>query len=138
MFEKYNIELIILVIFLISINDIMAYAVGKKIGKTKVFPKISPNKSLEGTLTGIFFTICVSLTYAIYFKLDLMYFSFFGLFIGIFGLFGDLYISSFKRKLNIKDISNFIPGHGGLLDRLDSYLFCMPLSIIFFEYINIS
>ncbi len=111
----------------------MAYLSGKTLGKTKIFPKISPNKSLEGTLSGIVATISTSIFFAIFFKFDLLSFSVFGFFIAVLGLFGDLYISIFKRRLKIKDISKTLPGHGGVLDRLDSYLFCLPFSILFFE-----
>ncbi len=128
--ETNNVYFIFLIIALVSINDVMGYLIGRRIGKTKIFPKISPNKSLEGTFAGIIFTIFVSIYYAHFFNFD--YFSYFllGLLISLIGLVGDLYVSLFKRKLNIKDISNIIPGHGGFLDRFDSYLFCMPLSII--------
>ena len=128
--EIYNIHFIFLIISLISVNDVMAYLVGRKIGKTKIFPNISPKKSLEGTLAGIIFTIIISLFYAYFLNLDYFSYILLGFLIAIVGLFGDLYISIFKRKLKIKDISNIIPGHGGFLDRFDSYLFCIPLSIL--------
>ena len=133
LFENYNFSLIFFIIALISLNDTLAYIVGRKVGKTKVFPNISPNKSLEGTFAGFFATILISVVDAYYSQLNIIYLGLFGLLMGIFGLAGDLYVSAFKRKLNIKDISNIIPGHGGLLDRFDSYLFCLPLSVIFFE-----
>ena len=134
LFENYNFSLIFFIIALISLNDILAYLVGRKFGKTKVFPNISPNKSLEGTLAGFFSTIIISVMYAYYSELSIFYLGLFGLLMGIFGLAGDLYVSAFKRRLNIKDISNIIPGHGGLLDRFDSYLFCLPLSVIFLKF----
>ena len=115
---------------LINVNDVMAYLVGRKIGKTKIFPNISPKKSLEGTLAGIIFTIIISFFYAYFLNLDYFSYILLGFLIGVVGLFGDLYISLFKRKLKIKDISDIIPGHGGFLDRFDSYLFCIPLSIL--------
>ena len=127
--EIYNIYFIFLIISLISINDVMAYLVGRKIGKTKIFPNISPNKSFEGTLAGIVFTIIISFFYAHFLNLDYFSYILLGFLISITGLVGDLYISFFKRKLRIKDISNILPGHGGFLDRFDSYLFCIPLSI---------
>ena len=137
LFENWDISLIVFLILLISINDITAYLSGKKLGRNKIFPKISPNKSLEGTLIGIISTIAVSIVYANFFDFDVFNFCIFGFLMAILGLIGDLFISSFKRRLKIKDISNILPGHGGILDRLDSYLFCLPFSIIFFEMFNI-
>ena len=83
LFENYNFSLIFFIIALISLNDILAYLVGRKFGKTKVFPNISPNKSLEGTLAGFFSTIIISVMYAYYSELSIFYLGLFGLLMGI-------------------------------------------------------
>ncbi len=132
-YTVFELQQVLITIFLVSVNDISAYFGGKKFGKTKIFPQISPNKSLEGTVIGIISTIIVSIIFCSIIGKNYFNYFWFGFSISCLGLIGDLFISKFKRKLLIKDISQIIPGHGGLLDRLDSYLFCIPLSIIFFE-----
>ncbi len=112
------------IIILISLSDISGYIVGKKFGKTKFFEKISPNKTLEGFVASIFIP---TILYYIYF-IEIRSYSFFILdlafMIGccISCTVGDLVVSSYKRAFSKKDTGNFLPGHGGLLDRLDSYL----------------
>ena len=125
---------VFLLIILISANDIMAYVGGKLFGKTKIFPYISPNKTLEGSIIGLISSILLSASYAFFNELDLFQYSLLGLLVGFFGSLGDLYISFFKRKINIKDTGKLIPGHGGILDRFDSYLFCLPICLIAFEF----
>ena len=112
----------------------MAYLSGKNFGKKKIFPKISPNKTITGTVTGVLSTIPIAYFYAVYYKLDEISYIFFGLIIGILGLFGDLLISHFKRMKNVKDAGSLIPGHGGLLDRFDSYLLTIPSTIILVNF----
>ena len=114
-------------IFLLAIpmiNDIFAYLIGSKFGKNKMCVKISPNKTWEGSIGGL---ICGSLVGAIIYKL------FFGkitikiiiitIILSIIGQIGDLVMSKIKRENEIKDFSNIMPGHGGILDRLDSSIF---------------
>ena len=127
-------DFVFLLIILISANDIMAYVGGKLFGKIKIFPYISPNKTLEGSIIGLFSSILLSVSYAFFNELDLFQYSSLGLLVGFFGSLGDLYISFFKRKINIKDTGKLIPGHGGILDRFDSYLFCLPICLIAFEF----
>lgn len=102
------------------ICDISAYLVGKKYGARKIFSIVSPNKSLEGTMAALFFTsMIIGTLFLNRFKFSYVL----SLIITISAIIGDLLESWFKRKLRIKDFSNFLPGHGGILDRVDSGLF---------------
>lgn len=123
----------VLLIYLVSVIDISAYAVGKFIGKNRIVSKISPNKTLEGyigsyILSLICFIIFFNVNSMIWTNVDLLFLSLFVL----FAFSGDLFISVTKRAYNVKDTSNILPGHGGLLDRLDSYLPSLPLFYIWF------
>ncbi len=129
-----NIQFLVLFIVLISLNDVMGYLVGRSFGKYKIFPKISPKKTLEGTFSGIFFATLASFIFAFYYDQNIEKFIFLGLLLSILGTSGDLIISIFKRHINIKDTGSLIPGHGGVLDRFDSYLLSIPAGIIFIEF----
>ena len=112
------------IIALISLSDISGYIIGKKFGKTKLIEKISPNKTTEGFIASIFFPTII---FYIYFIEILSYPFFIRDFIFmivccISCTLGDLAVSSYKRAFSVKDSGSFLPGHGGLLDRLDSYL----------------
>ncbi len=114
--------------------DSSCYLFGKIFGKNKMLNKISPNKTYEGLFGGIILTNLISLI--IYLNLDIYKTSinsnvfFFINFVIIFAFFGDLIQSYFKRLNNIKDSSNFLPGHGGFFDRFDSFLLVIiPFSI---------
>ena len=125
----------VILLYLISIvclNDIFAYLIGKLIGKRK-FSKISPNKTLEGTIAGnIFGLIGGTLFYLIFInnQINIVFLIIVTLILSISGQIGDLLFSKIKRENNIKDFSNLIPGHGGILDRLDSLLFSSLVYLI--------
>lgn len=114
-------------------TDIFAYLVGKNFGKHK-FSKISPNKSIEGCIGGIIGAISLSLlcTYLCnnFFNADFSYINtiFVSIILSIVGQMGDFSASSIKRYVEIKDFSNLIPGHGGMLDRIDSIIFIAPFA----------
>ena len=117
--------------------DILAYLVGKKFGKLKIFPNISPNKTLEGYVGSV---LCSSFLFAIiffYYELKDLSLILYLIIIILSSFSGDLYISFFKRKLNIKDLGKLFPGHGGVLDRVDSWLFAFPLSCLMLYLIEI-
>lgn len=109
--------------------DTFAYFVGVAFGKHKLIPEISPKKSIEGSIGGIIGAIIMSgvagIIYTNYFGFNLPFFHYLllGFFISIFAQFGDLTASMVKRKFHVKDYSDLIPGHGGMLDRIDSLLF---------------
>lgn len=125
-------ELLIFILALIWINDIFAYLVGMSIGKHRLFERISPKKSVEGSVGGLVFTI-----------LSAGLFSFFTNFFGlidslvialivvVFGSLGDLIESMFKRQAGVKDSGNLIPGHGGILDRFDATFFAVPFVFVY-------
>ena len=112
------------IVALISLSDISGYIIGKKFGKTKLIEKISPNKTTEGFIASIFFPTAIFYIYFIeilshpFFIRDLI----FMIVCCISCTLGDLAVSSYKRAFSVKDSGSFLPGHGGLLDRLDSYL----------------
>ncbi len=111
-----------------SFNDVFQYLMGKLYGKYKVIPKVSPNKTWEGLILGVILTILLSNILG-YYLLSFNVFenTFFGLIFGFFGFFGDVLISYIKRKTAVKDTGKLLPGHGGLLDRMDSLIFNAPV-----------
>ena len=134
--EAGNIGLILFLLLITQFNDICQYIWGKTIGKRKIIPKVSPNKTWEGFLGAVATTatlswfIAPSLT-----PLTSEHGILVGLTISISGFFGDVVISSVKRDLQLKDTGTLIPGHGGILDRLDSTLYTAPLFFHIIYYI---
>lgn len=114
-------------------TDIFAYFIGRKFGKHK-FTEISPNKSIEGCIGGLFGSILSSIIYTIicnsvwHLNINYLYILGIAIFLSIVSQIGDLAASSIKRYCKIKDFSNLIPGHGGLLDRIDSVIFILPFA----------
>ena len=135
-------ELIFVYLSIIAIatSDIFAYEIGKRIGSRKLAENISPNKTFEGFLAGLFIgTLFMTLNIAI--NLDKSYLSSFLVsivFISL-GVVGDLFMSKIKRSIDVKDSGTIFPGHGGLLDRIDSYLISFPclLIVLQFFYLNL-
>lgn len=112
---------------LVWVNDTFAYLIGKNFGKQKLFPSISPKKTVEGFLGGLFFACIASYFIATFTKtLDFTSWLILGIVVSVFGTLGDLVESKFKRQANVKDSGVIMPGHGGLLDRLDSIIFAAP------------
>ena len=114
-------------ILLIWANDTFAYLFGRKLGKTPLFERISPNKTWEGTVAGIVMTL-VTAGMIFYFShsISLMYWIIAACIVAPCAIFGDLLESLFKRSLDIKDSGKILPGHGGILDRFDAVLFTVP------------
>ena len=108
-------------------TDIFAYFTGYLFGKHKLCPAISPKKTIEGAIGGVFGSVILSFAFIMIIQPDLL---FHAIVIGVLGSiisqFGDLTASIIKRKIGIKDYGNLIPGHGGVLDRFDSVLFTAP------------
>ncbi len=121
---------IVLVVAVTFLNDTGAYYVGKFIGKHKLVPSISPGKTIEGTLGGIVSSIITAVVVNIIFGAPVSYLFVvtFGLLIAVLAVIGDLAESSIKRGSGVKDTGEILPGHGGVLDRIDSLLFVLPFS----------
>jgi len=130
--NEYHPKVIIGVFLLIWISDTFAYLVGSAIGKTKLYEKVSPNKTIEGALGGLIFAVISAYFISKYIPiLSLLNWLIVASIVVIFGILGDLIESKFKREANVKDSSNFIPGHGGFLDRLDSVIFTAPFIYLY-------
>ena len=115
-------------------NDTGAYCVGSLIGRHKLFPRISPGKSWEGSIGGAVVVLAVAAAISIYIDdvmLTLPQWLGLGLVVVVFGTWGDLVESLFKRTLGIKDSGNILPGHGGMLDRFDSSLLAIPAAVVY-------
>jgi|TARA_B100001142_G_scaffold54231_1_gene52551 phosphatidate cytidylyltransferase len=133
----FDYSLILGCFILIWVNDSFAYAVGKNFGKQKLFYSISPHKTVEGFLGGLFFC-CLSASIVSRFINDSLTtpnWLIIAIIISVFGTLGDLIESKFKREYNVKDSGVIIPGHGGMLDRLDSIIFASPYIYLFLKLI---
>ena len=135
--KGYNPKIIISIFILIWTNDTFAYIVGKSIGKRKLFERISPKKTIEGFIGGVVFAVIASYIIAKYYievKEGATYiWIIIALIVGIFGTIGDLIESKFKRVSGVKDSGKIMPGHGGILDRLDSVIFAAPIVYLFYQ-----
>jgi phosphatidate cytidylyltransferase len=135
--KGYNPKIIIGIFILIWTNDTFAYIVGKSIGKHKLYEKISPKKTIEGFLGGVVFAVIASYLIATYYiggkETAQFIWLGFALIVGVFGTIGDLVESKFKRIANVKDSGAIMPGHGGVLDRLDSVIFIAPFIFLFYQ-----
>ncbi|MBA6156486.1 phosphatidate cytidylyltransferase [Tenacibaculum sp. S7007] len=133
---EYHSNIIIAIILIIWTNDSFAYLVGKNFGKHKLFEKVSPKKTIEGFVGGLVFAIIagliISKSVTIFSTTNWI---FIAIIVSVFGTLGDLVESKFKRQANIKDSGNIMPGHGGLLDRLDSLFFLAPFVYLYIHYI---
>jgi len=121
-------EWIFLVLIVVMAGDTAAYFTGVTLGRRKLYPPISPNKSIEGALGGLAGSLVGALAAKLGFFPVLTFLDclFLGLFLGVLGQLGDLFESMIKRSFGVKDSGTIIPGHGGILDRLDSLLFAFP------------
>ncbi len=122
---------------LIWVNDSGAYVVGKNFGKQKLFPSVSPKKTVEGFLGGLFFA-CISSYFISLYTNTLSFTSWLilAIIVSVFGTIGDLIESKFKRQAMVKDSGIIMPGHGGLLDRLDSLIFAAPFIYLFLRILS--
>ena len=139
--KDYNPKIIIGLFILIWTNDTFAYIVGKSIGKRKLFEKISPKKTIEGFFGGLFFSIFAGYLISIYLikpsaqfsNKSILIWTIIAAIVGIIGTVGDLIESKFKRIAGVKDSGKVMPGHGGVLDRLDSVIFVAPFIFLFYK-----
>jgi phosphatidate cytidylyltransferase len=130
-------DLLMLLFVVIWTNDIFAYLIGRKFGRHKLAPAVSPKKTVEGAIAGLFFGIIASAASTLIFipQITIRDAALIGLVVGILGQIGDLCESIVKRAANVKDSGEIIPGHGGMLDRVDSLLFGAPAMYYYFYLI---
>jgi len=127
-----GVELVLYLVLLTELNDVLQYIWGKSIGKRKIIPKVSPNKTVEGFL-GAFVSISI-LAVVFSFLTPFTWWEALisGMIMSMAGFIGDVVISMIKRDIGVKDSGNMLPGHGGILDRVDSLIYTAPL---FFHYV---
>lgn len=129
---SYNPILPLSLFIFLWLNDTGAYCVGSLIGKHRLFERISPKKSWEGSIGGGIFSVAASLVLAHYFPfMHAGQWAGLALTVVLFGTWGDLTESLMKRQLGIKDSGNILPGHGGMLDRFDSALMAIPAAVVY-------
>ena len=122
----------------ISLSDIAAYEFGKRYGKRKLSESISPNKTIEGFFAGLLIgSISMFIVLNNYFELDFIPTLLVSLIFILFGVLGDLFESRIKRTLEVKDSSDFLPGHGGVLDRVDSQILSFPVLVLFIQFLDL-
>lgn len=127
--------LLLFLVFLTQFNDVAQYTWGKLLGRHKIIPAISPNKTWEGFLGGVATTFCLALVTApLVTPFSMVHAAFAGLLIPVAGFVGDVTVSALKRDLGVKDTGSLIPGHGGILDRIDSLTYTAPLFFHFTRY----
>ena len=125
-------HLILLVFGLLWVNDIFAYLTGRLLGKHKLFSRISPGKTIEGSLGGLVFTVIAMVVFCRYASwLSITAAVGMAAIAVIFGTLGDLCESMLKRQAGVKDSGKLIPGHGGILDRFDSVMFSVPFIFVY-------
>lgn len=140
-FSSYRVDLphpwITIALFsIIWINDSAAYLFGRKIGKTKLIERVSPNKTIEGSVSGLIVAMIAAGSASFLDGMpDLWIMLGFGLVCVVFGSLGDLIESRFKRAAGVKDSGVFLPGHGGFLDRFDAMMLAIPAAIVYFELV---
>lgn len=130
--EGYDWVLILAMFVFIWINDTAAYFIGSLMGKHKLIEHISPKKSVEGFIAGIIFTLLSSLLFAWLFpEFTTLFWMGLAVVVALFGTLGDLFESLIKRTCTVKDTGHLIPGHGGILDRIDSLLVAVPAAYLY-------
>lgn len=136
-YDTFNPNILLGSFILVWVNDSFAYLVGKNFGKQKLFPSISPKKTVEGFLGGLFFA-CISSYFISKYSntLDFTSWLILAIIVSVFGTLGDLIESKYKRQAEVKDSGVIMPGHGGLLDRLDSIIFAAPFIYLFLRLLK--
>ena len=139
--NDYNPKIILGLFVLIWTNDTFAYLVGKSMGKHKLFERVSPKKTIEGFVGGMVFAAFAGFLISKFYiqpnpafsSKSILIWTIIALIVSVFGTIGDLIESKFKRIAGIKDSGSIMPGHGGILDRLDSVIFVAPIIFLFYQ-----
>jgi len=130
-----GVGLLFFVVVLTQFNDVAQYVWGKLLGSHKVTPAVSPKKTWEGLIGGVFTTVALATALGPYLTpMDHLWSALAGAVLGVAGFLGDITISAVKRDLGVKDTGGLIPGHGGILDRVDSLTYAAPAFFHFFRY----
>ncbi|MGX7198482.1 phosphatidate cytidylyltransferase [Enterococcus nangangensis] len=135
--RNQSLVVLLFALFIVWATDIGAYMFGRQFGKNKLWPEISPNKTIEGSLGGLLSAVVVAAIFLLlypgakYFGVSTGLLLVYTMFFSAAGQFGDLVESAIKRHYDVKDSGNILPGHGGILDRFDSMLFVFPLMHLF-------
>ena len=129
-FYYWGDELILRILFVTWSFDSFAYIIGVKFGKNKILPAISPKKSWEGFFGGMIITIILTFLYCLYNEENFINYLLTAITIPFLATLGDFIESAYKREAGVKDSGNLIPGHGGMLDRMDSLLISISFSAI--------
>ena len=136
-YKLYQPEIIMSIFVIIWTNDTFAFIVGKTIGQTKLYERISPKKTVEGFIGGVGFAVLVASFIAWYYVNQPVYiWIIIALIVSVIGTIGDLVQSKFKRMAGVKDSGAIMPGHGGILDRLDSIIFAAPFVFLFYQILS--
>lgn len=135
--QQAGLEFIFYGIVIILATDTGAYFFGRALGKKKLWPEISPNKTIEGALGGILLACIVAVIFQLIAPVhsSMLVVIIVTIFASMFGQVGDLVESAFKRYYNVKDSGKILPGHGGILDRFDSWLFVFPF-LHFIQFVS--
>lgn len=129
-------QLLIAFFIMVWCNDVFAYVVGSLVGKHKLYKKVSPKKTWEGTLGGVVFTMLAAFIISKFFDVyDLNTWLALGFIISIFASLGDLIESMIKRQAGVKDSGSIMPGHGGVLDRFDGVIFAIPAVYVYLSLV---
>lgn len=135
--QHYDPKLFLILTVIIWVYDSCAYLFGVSFGKRKLFERISPKKSWEGAIGGLLSVLAVAAGISFYFELTLTHWLLIGFSIAVASTLGDLTESLVKRQFKVKDSGTIFPGHGGLLDRFDSFLFAIPVYVCFLELLKL-
>ena len=136
---QYNGLLLLAIFIFIWVNDTGAYLVGSRWGKRRLAPNISPKKSVEGSIGGLLLVLlsAVILRLLLFPELSWLSLLLIAAVVAIFGTIGDLFESSLKRQAGVKDSGKLIPGHGGILDRIDSLLLAVPAVYLLLAFLDL-
>ena len=129
-------EIVVFILLFTWVGDSMAYYIGRKFGESKPFKMVSPNKTTAGAIANIIGTVitAVLLSNLFFDEIPLIHCLIVSFICGIIGQFGDLAESLIKRNCQVKDSGNLVPGHGGVLDRIDSLLFAGPVFYCYYQF----